>query len=291
VMNLLNPNCLGDKWDFLREWCTPIGNGKHKVKDPQALGTYLREKFLFLRRTREEVGMQLPPINKIVHTVGYDSHEVKKAEEIARQLAIRVTRGSFMERGQAARELDIFLRQNTGISKAKEVAEYVKMILETGEPVVLAGWHREVYSIWMRELAAYNPVLYTGSESPSQKKEAFTKFTEGKTNLFIISLRSGAGLDGLQHRCKLVVIGELDFSPKVHDQLIGRVDRPGQEDQVTVIYLTSDWGSDPPIIRLLGLKASQSHGIIDPTKEVEQVHSDESRMKFIAEMFLKKQTG
>lgn len=291
VMDLLKPGCLGDRYDFLREWCTPIGNGKYKVKDPSALGTYLREKFLMLRRTRAEVGMELPQINKIVHTVGYDSHEVKKVEDIAKALAMQVVRGSFVERGQAARELNIKLRQYTGLSKAREVATYVKMILETGEPVVLAGWHREVYSIWQEELKDYNPVLYTGSESPKQKMDAFNKFTSGETNLFIISLRSGAGLDGLQHRCKLVVIGELDYSPKVHDQLIGRVDRPGQEDQVTVIYLVSDWGSDPPIINLLGLKAAQSHGIIDPMVQVQHQHTDESRIKYIAEMFLKKQVG
>jgi hypothetical protein len=278
----------GVREEFLREWCIPIGNNKHKATDPAALGAYLRESFLFLRRTRAEVGMELPPINKIVHTVGYDSHEVKKAEELCRQLAISVTRGTFMERGQAAREFDIKLRQSTGLAKAAEVAAYVSILLENGEPIVLAGWHREVYTIWMDLLKDYKPVMYTGSESPVQKRESFRKFTSGETNLFIISLRSGAGIDGLQHRCKVVVIGELDYSPKIHDQLIARVDRPGQEDQVTAIYLKTDWGSDPPIINLLGLKASQSHGLIDLGRETEAVHSDDTRVKYMAEEFLKK---
>lgn len=288
VMEVIKPGALGMRDDFLREWCTFIGNNKYKVKDPKALGTYMRESFLFLRRTREEVGMQLPPINKIVHTVGYDSHEVKKHEELCKTLAMAVIRGSFVERGQAAREFDIRLRQYTGISKAKEVAEYVKILLENGEPVLLAGWHREVYNIWMEQLAEYNPVLYTGSESPVQKRESFRKFTSGETNLMIISLRSGAGLDGLQHRCKMVVVGELDYSPKVHDQLIGRIDRPGQQDQVTVIFLKTDWGSDPPIINLLGLKASQSHGIIDPLTATSEQFSDDSRIKLMAQSYLNK---
>lgn len=288
VMEVIKPGALGMRDDFLREWCTFIGNNKYKVKDPKALGTYMRESFLFLRRTREEVGMQLPPINKIVHTVGYDSHEVKKHEELCKTLAMAVIRGSFVERGQAAREFDIRLRQYTGISKAKEVAEYVKILLENGEPVLLAGWHREVYNIWMEQLSEYNPVLYTGSESPVQKRESFRKFTSGETNLMIISLRSGAGLDGLQHRCKMVVVGELDYSPKVHDQLIGRIDRPGQQDQVTVIFLKTDWGSDPPIINLLGLKASQSHGIIDPLTATSEQFSDDSRIKLMAQSYLNK---
>jgi SNF2 family DNA or RNA helicase len=287
VLNLINPGCLGNRVDFLREWATPHGQ-HHRINDPQGLGSYLREKFLFLRRTRAEVGRELPPINKIIHTVGFDEKEVKKSEELARQLAMRVMTGSFVDRGEAARELDMLARYTTGISKAREVAQYVRILLENNEPVVLAGWHRDVYSIWLEELADFNPVMYTGSEVGMQKERAKAAFVNGDTNLFIISLRSGAGLDGLQKRCKTIVIGELDWSPKVHDQLIGRVDRDGQQEQVTAIFLVSDSGSDPVIINLLGLKASQSHGIVDPLLTPTAQHSDESRIKLLAQNYLKK---
>ena len=287
VLNLVKPGCLGDKWDFLREWATPYGQ-HYKVNDPAALGTYLRDNYLFLRRTRAEVGRELPQINKIIHTVGYDTAAVKRSEEIARELAIKVVSGSFMERGQAARELDAFVRLQTGVSKAREVAAFVRILLENNEPVLLAGWHRDVYGIWERELWEYKPVFYTGTESPAEKEKSKQAFISGETNLFIISLRSGIGLDGLQQRCKTVVIGELDWSPKVHDQVIGRIDRDGQPEQVTVYYPVSDFGSDPVIIDLLGLKSSQSQGIIDPMTATPEQFSDESRIKLLAQSFLKK---
>jgi SNF2 family DNA or RNA helicase len=285
VLDLIKPGCLGRSEEFLREW---TGYNGKTVINPQALGTYLRENFLLLRRTRSEVGRELPPINKIVHTVDYNENEVRKSEDIAKQLAIKATTGSFMERGQAARELDIMIRQATGVSKAVEVAEYVKILLENDEPIILAGWHRDVYDIWLRELKDYNPVMYTGTESPAQKEEAKRKFINGETNLFIISLRSGIGLDGLQNRSNIVVIGELDWSPKVHDQLIGRLDRDGQQEQVTAIYLVSEFGSDPLIIDMLGIKSSQSHNIINPLTAIEEQFSDESRLKLLAERFLDK---
>jgi SNF2 family DNA or RNA helicase len=284
VLNLIKQGCLGYHDDFMREW---TGYGK-TVKEPQALGTYLREQMLLLRRTRKEVGKELPPINKIVHTVGYDEDEVEKADELAKTLAIKVTSGSFVERGQASRELDILVRQATGVSKARSVAEYVKVLLESGEPIVLAGWHREVYDIWLEELKEFKPVMYTGTESPAQKEKAKMAFINGETNLFIISLRSGVGLDGLQGRCNIVVVGELDWSPKVHDQLIGRLDRDGQEQQVTAIFLVSEYGSDPLIIDMLGIKASQSHNIINPLQAVEEQYTDESRIKLLAERYLVK---
>jgi SNF2 family DNA or RNA helicase len=287
VMDLIYPQSLGYKSEFLREWATPYGR-HYKVTDPKALGSYLRERFLFLRRTRSDVGRELPAVNKIIHTVGYDTAEVQKSEEIAKNLAMKVMTGTFIERGEAARELDMLARYTTGISKAREVAQYVRILLENDEPVVLAGWHRDVYDIWLNELAEFNPVMYTGTESGMQKEKSKERFINGETKLFIISLRSGAGLDGLQKICKTIVIGELDWSPKVHDQLIGRVDRDGQKEPVTAIFLVSDSGSDPVIINLLGLKASQSHGIVDPLLNPVEQYSDESRIKILAQQYLNK---
>ena len=286
ILDLIKPMALGKKEDFFREWAVPKGKN-YVITEPKALGTYLRDSHLFLRRTRSDVGRELPPVNKIVHHVGYDDAQVKKSEEIAKMLSLKVLNApSFVERGLAARELDIFLRHQTGVSKAREVAEFVKILLDTGEPVVLAGWHRDVYEIWMDVLKDYNPVMYTGSESSTQKEKAKNAFINGETNLFIISLRSGIGLDGLQRRCRTIVIGELDWSPMVHNQLIGRVDRDGAIDQVTAIFLVSGFGSDPVLISLLGLKSSQSNAIIDPLSAPVQQYSDESRIKVLAETYL-----
>lgn len=288
ILDLLRPGCLGKKWDFLREWCSTKGNHQ-VVNDTEALNSYLRENNLFLRRTRADVGRELPPVNKIIHTVGYDSEEVRKAEDIAKMLAIKATSGSFTERGQAARELDTFVRHQTGLSKAREVAEFVKLLLEAGEEkIVLAGWHRDVYEIWLEQLAQYNPVMYTGSETPAAKDKSKQEFVNGKSRVFIISLRSGVGLDGLQKVCKCVVMGELDWSPAIHNQVIGRVDRELQEENVTAFFCLSEYGTDPIMLDVLGLKSSQAHGIIDGLRPLPLQHSDESHLIKLANSFLKK---
>ena len=61
ILDLIKPGCLGNEYDFLREW---TGGYSGKVNNPQALGTYLRENFLMLRRTRAEVGRELPPFSR-----------------------------------------------------------------------------------------------------------------------------------------------------------------------------------------------------------------------------------
>ncbi len=288
VIEIIKEDFFGKKSLFLNEWCVPQGMDKYKVKDPDALGSYLKETGIILRRTRKEVGRELPPVNKIVVPVDYDEEVLKESNEISRALALKVLDPSiaWQERGKAALDLDLRVRRDTGISKAKSVAAFVRMIVEGGEKVLLAGWHRDVYDIWLKELEDLKPVMYTGSETAAQKDAAKNSFVEGDAKVMIMSLRSGAGLDGLQKACHVAVIGEFDWSPKVHDQFIGRLDRDGNEHQVTAFYTASDYGSDPPMLQVLGLKQAQSHGIMNPGILAEQQYSDESRVKLIAERFL-----
>jgi hypothetical protein len=628
IMRAVDPAVLGDIEEFYREWCDG-----DKVKNPDALGTYLREQNVFLRRTKKDVGMEMPPVNTIIENVESDSKESDKVYELARKLALRTISGSFMERGSAARELDLMVRQATGVGKAKPVAAYVRILLENNIPVLLCGWHRacfaagtmalmfdgtskpveqivagdvlmgpdsgprtvksafsgngrllsvvpnkgrpfvcsehhilqlrsserspqpfkaisardytmlsarmkrryglyraeavdfevrepvfepwlvgywlgngaarlvdfrvssdekevrdellqiasrygltlkewqskggettcmhyglssgvggpwgrnevlnrfkefwrgkakhipmpykiasiaerwellaglidsdghmyqgnsvgtaeycsvmenlandvayvarslglaayvkrakrtagyssenamyfrvsisgdmtpmpnrvprkrsgiragqksvlhtgfkvedagvgdyfgfevdrdhlfllddftvvhNCYDIWLEELAEFNPVMYTGSESTAQKAESKRKFQSGESNLMIISHLSGDGLDGMQHRCSTIVFGELSWSSGRHYQLIGRLDRDGQRESVTAIYLVSDDGSDPPMMDIIGLKASQSSGIVDPGVAVKNSYSDNSRLKLLAQQYLTK---
>ena len=75
------------------------------------------------------------------------------------------------------------------------------MIVDSGEKVVLFGWHRAVYDIWLSELREYSPVMYTGSKSTVQKDASLKSFIDGDSKIFIMSLHSGAGINGLQTVC------------------------------------------------------------------------------------------
>jgi len=290
ICRFLDEGVLGPWWDFVREWCKPGPGGKWVVKDPKALGTYLREQNMTLMRTDEDVGNELQPLNVIQHTVPLNASDAEMNDELARSLAMKVVSGSFVERGLAAREFDIMMRQWTGVAKARAVAAYARILLDAGQPIVLVGWHREVYSIWLKELEQHRPLLYTGSESPAQKDKTKRLFVEGQSDCMILSLRSGAGLDGLQRRSHTMIFGELDWSPEVHAQCCVRLRRPGQKHQVDAIYLVADGGSDPAVLTMLGLKSSQSRGIVNPTSEAGEQHSDATRIRQLAEMYLRGQS-
>lgn len=284
VMGFIDKSVLGSLQDFSREWVDDY----RRIRDPKALGTYLREQHVFLRRLKGDVGQEMPKVSRLVENVDCDAKAVQSIEDLAKKLAIRATEGSFVERGQATRELDMMVRQATGVSKARAVAQFARLMVEAGEPVLLVGWHREVYDIWLRELADLKPAMYTGSETAAQKEREKDRFLSGETPVLIMSLRSGAGLDGLQQHCSVAIFGELDWSPGIHQQVIWRLDREGQLYPVTAFFLVCEEGSDPPIMDVLGIKASEACQIVDPDLGVQVVVEDTTNLQRLVDKYLEK---
>lgn len=291
ILNIICPGKLGTHEEFIREWCT-WRNQKAAITNPKAFGSYLRENFLMLRRTRAEVGRELPAVIRTPYKVDCDTSELAKVEDSAAELA-RIILGQGEEfKGQklrAAEELSSMIRQITGIAKAPYVADFVRLLLESGEKVVLCGWHRNVYEIWAARLSSYRIGWYTGSESPSAKEETKRAAIAGELDVVFLSLRSGAGLDGLQKVFKVIAFGELDWSPAIHEQCIGRLNRDGQTEAVSAYFLITDGGSDPIIADVLGIKRNQLEGIISPTADpIELIQTGPDKIKRLAEVYLKK---
>jgi hypothetical protein len=212
------------------------------------------------------VALERPKLLTVVENVDYDTSVIDAAISDAAELARFVLSRAHVDhekRFTAAGQLDSIVRQATGVAKALPVAAYVRMLLQTQERVVLFGWHRAVYDLWLDALADLDPVLYTGTETPKRKRKAKAVFCGGGSRVLIVSLRSGTGLDGLQHWCEDVVFGELDWSPMVMRQGEGRVARGlMRSNLVTAHYLISAGGSDPLMERLLQLKRGQAEPIM-----------------------------
>lgn len=294
VLEFLSPGMLGSKHEFTREWCVSAGGDKDKIKDPRAFGAWARENFAILRHTRNEVERELPDdAVKLIEVVDADQEALDAIQDDVAALARRLLSATPGERGEAmhaAEEFSWKLRQATGVAKAKHVAAFVRMLVDSGEKVVLVGWHRAVYEIWKQRLSDLGLVMYTGSETAAQKDAAVSAFVdeEGETRVFVLSLRSGEGLDGLQVASSCIVFGELDWSPGIHEQCIGRLQRDGQPNKVVAYFLVAETGSDPTVMEVLGVKRAQVDGIRDPSgTRVEILEtSDGDRVKRLARAYL-----
>lgn len=290
ILNLLRPGALGSRAEFSTEWCASGGGEDAIIKNPKAFGAWAREQFLIVRHTRKEVGRELPAVTRIPQTIDSDPDALNRVGDAAAELA-RIILGQAMsaqgDRFRAAQELSLLLRQATGIAKAPHVAAFVRMLVESGESVVVFAWHREVYRVLQSQLADFRPVMYTGTESPTEKAMSLKRFKAGESKVFLMSLRSGAGLNGLQECSSIAVFAELDWSPGVHEQCIGRLNRDGQDTPVLAYFLVAEDGSDPVVAEMLGLKREQIEGIRNPTEEVlEELQVDPAHVRKLAEHYL-----
>ena len=298
ILDVIRPGCLGEREEFAREWGVAKGDkidtkfegGKLKVK-ARALGEYLHAEGFVLHRTWEEVGRERPGTAlKIPYEIEADSDVVDEATRDARALAeLILSRGaSQQEVFEAERVMDNKIRKATGIAKAPYVADYVRMLLESEEKVVVWAWHRAVYAILNEALEEFKPVMYTGSETKTKKEKSEDAFVEGDSRILLMSLRSGAGLDSLQKACNVGVFAELDWAPPVHDQCLGRLPRPGQKKPVVGYYLITEQGSDPGMVELLDLKRMQSEPIRNPKAALFEPaeHDPSDRVKRLAESVL-----
>ena len=297
VMDCLAPGVLGSSEEFLREWCHgySMDSQKARITDPKAFGSFLRESGRMVLRTKKEVGRELPALNHVFQDVDIDSAALEKIESAATELAgfiVDQNKRRGFDVMRASQEFSNTLRQATGIAKARFVASFVDMLLTDNEDqVVLFGWHREVYGLWADYLRRYRPAWFTGSESPSKKAKELKRFLDRDTRLLIMSLRSGSGVDGLQHVCSRVVIGELDWSPSATKQCVGRVYRDGQEEPVFAYYMVATGGADPFIADVNGMKRAQLEGVLDPYSElVVKSQVDPNHVRGLAEAYLKGRT-
>lgn len=273
VMNILQYQCLGDLQSFKREWCyyDPDNEGWDKVtiKQPQIFGEFLRTEGLMLRRRKEEVMDELPPKRRIVQNI--DVNKGKFDELIAPAIELAKEIPSIKDpwkRGKNSMEAIDKARKATGIAKAHYVSAFVKMLLETKEVVLLYGHHHLVMDIFVLELKDHYPVVISGRQTMNEKNEAQKSFMNGDTDLIIVSLRSGIGLNLQRAHC--VVFGELDWSPAVHTQCEDRAHRMGVKDSVLCYYLTCGAGTDADMMETLGLKTSQFVNIMGDRPETKQ---------------------
>lgn len=294
ILDVLSPGCLGTWEEFSKEWCEGEED-KARLIDPGAFGRWARSQGLMLRRTRSDVGRELPALTRSVQHVDTDAKPLEaiegRAAELARQILAQDGRG--MDKMQAAGELDWRLRQATGLAKAPHVADFVQLLIESGEKRVLVfAWHLDVYAVLEERLRKSLPMLrvvrYTGEQSTPAKEEAKRTFLADSPYpcVMLMSLRSGAGVDGLQKVCRTVVFAELDWSPGVHEQCAGRVHRDGQTDPVMAYYLISEAGSDPVISDVLGVKRGQIESLRDPDAPLVVQQADPDHIKRLAASLL-----
>jgi hypothetical protein len=156
------------------------------------------------------------------------------------------------------------LRRRLGLAKTNHVADFVTNELYAGTPrITLFYFHTEVGDMLEFRLQKFRPVRIDGSTT--NKAKAIKNHIENQQSRVALLqvTAAGVGLDGLQHACHRVVMGEYLWVPGLNDQAIKRVYRAGQKLPVRATYVAVRNSLDDRVLEVLRRKEKIVRAVLE----------------------------
>lgn len=255
----------GNYWDFVFKFCTGFDSQfGFKItghKNVPELKEILKP--FMLRRTKEEVMKQLPPIT--YQTVTVERSKVALDPDFYEQVA-PVGEAKFYENleqndkalrnalgalahTEAPNEARlgvleamapglVTLRRYTAMAKLPAVCDLIKeeLDIKAYEKIVLFGVHRSVIEGARDAFSKYGAVTLYGQTPPAKRQANIDRFMRDPScRVFIGNIQAaGVGINGLQETCHEVAFLEQDWVPANNAQAAMRVHRIGQKKHVRV---------------------------------------------------------
>jgi len=266
--------CGGYKGKF--GWVT---NGATKMIE---LNQKLRD-LCYIRREKREVLEEMPPVTKQIIQMPI-SNEAKYNRAMTNFLEfVREEKGEeAMEKAMEAEHLVMLgtLRQLAIEGKLKAIEQYLKDWKEGGKKLVVFGLHAEPLEYLSKK---FKSEIIGGSAK--NKLECVKRFQENDDIFLFGNIQSaGTGVDGLQKVASNMLILELPWRPSDLTQVIGRLDRSGQKEPVTITYSLSDKTIDQDMWSML----EEKEHVTEAVNKGIDVRRNNSGMKTVARKLMRK---
>jgi len=130
------------------------------------------------------------------------------------------------------------LLHEQGISKVPLAVRHIKMRLETEHKILIVAKHTDVIESLMEKLKEFNPVKLDGKCTADQKQKTADTFQEDKNCRLLIGQIKPVGVGWTLTKAKHIIVVEPDWSFSNLMQVIDRLHRIGQKNNVTAELLT-----------------------------------------------------
>jgi SWI/SNF-related matrix-associated actin-dependent regulator 1 of chromatin subfamily A len=214
-----------------------------------------------LRRTSDQVGLELPPIVSSLVPLELDAQSLSVIERAEEEISNREAFISTVMEDFSALGDQASLLHAVGFAKAVPAAHFVRELLKTQNKVVVFAHHRDVVDIIAQKLlgSGIQSVKFQGGMSDAQKASAIRLFKEDPGIQVIIGniKAMGTGVDGLQEIAHSCVFAEITWVPDEIGQAIRRLRRMGQaRDRVNAYILYAPGTLEEAV---LGVHKAKSH--------------------------------
>jgi SWI/SNF-related matrix-associated actin-dependent regulator 1 of chromatin subfamily A len=292
ILNLLQPSRFRDYARYLRDYCdsyeTMYGMKVGGLKRPADFHEDTKD--FILRRTKEEVLPDLPPLSRNLFHVELSSKVSAAYENALKELEALI----YSDDTDMTATIAVMtkMRKLTGISKVTECVDFVvDHLLATERPIVVFTHHHTVTNLlvdnlnkWLKD-GGYKPVLNLHSGlSPSERSQMCRDFGQGASRVMIAStLAAGEGLN-LQF-CSDAIMLERQWNPANEEQAESRFHRIGQKNAITVTYMLASETIDEYFTDLV----EQKRAIVASTLDNKEISWDSnSLMRELAEILVSK---
>lgn len=288
IFRFLNPELLGSYKHFFHRFLRPIERDQDALRRRELKS--LVHPFL-LRRTKQQVLADLPPLTVVRHEVELSHDEALRYALLKKQIheKLRTPHGKRQHKLQILAEITRLRRfcchPRLVFADASHDAAKVETLLELIEELRVNGHRALVFSQFVdflamvRERLDEQAVSYQyldGSTPRGQRQASVAAFQRGEGELFLLSLKAGGF--GLNLTSADYVI-QLDpwWNPAVAAQASDRAHRIGQTRPVTVYQLVTKHTIEERIEQLQVSKRALATELLEGSDAATRLTADELR--------------
>lgn len=281
LLNMIDPVKWAGLNVFKREYCNDDkGSETWHVQTPAELRQHQainaqknREKLakaiggVFIRRTEDDVPMQLPGIQVQPVPVVMNPRWTTEYRAAKKDLILYLRTKGLPSRGAEYAEALVkigYLRRIAGRAKIEAAIDLAHDILDADETtkVVLYAQHKDVVAALEVGLTSYGVIIIDGSVPAKRRHELIQGF-QAETGPRVAVITE-AGEEGINlFRANQLIMVERGWTPKSDDQVMGRLNRIGQTHFVTVHKLIAQNSIDIHIDNLIASKRAEFDGVVD----------------------------
>lgn len=229
--------------DFDYAYCAAYQNqwgGKENkgVSRPEELK--LRLSYVMLRRLKEDVASELPPLTREIRWVpqGKDKAAAKALEAaVLGQLHFSDALNATLDQ-----------KVDAAVEAAQEAGKFLMFTWQKRHAELL---HEKLNA------AGYPCELLTGDYTTAERQLAIERAKKSGASVVATIDSSGTGVDGLQDVASTAIFHALDYVPIKMAQAEARLHRLGQQNPVTVIYVALEDSADQFVVNTIVEKLDQ----------------------------------
>jgi len=224
-LHILMPEAFPDWFRFVSRYT--MGKYQHWTGMQNGMELQSRLESVLLRRTKNDVLTELPPIRRVLLPFRLEDKDMKEYRKVEDEVIF----GNPLVACTAMRRAVANAKKQTAVDWARNFLE------ENPESkLIVYAYHLDVMGHINVALESYGSAIIDGSLSAKEREHRANRFQESRVpRVLVINTAANEGID--LYRSSNVLFAEREWVPNTEEQAESRCHRKGQKDSVTAWYL------------------------------------------------------